>query len=44
MQIKSDENELDFTFNQGKMSKEDYDNKKEELNLKLKIQNEERIW
>lgn len=40
MQIKSDENELDFTFNQGKMSKEDYDSKKEELKLKLKIQNE----
>jgi len=40
MQIKSDENELDFTFNQGKMSKEDYNNKKEELSLKLKIQNE----
>ena len=40
MQIKSDENELDFTFNQGKMSKEDYDNKKEKLKLKLKIQNE----
>lgn len=40
MQSKSDENELDFKFNQGTISKEEYEKEKEELNLKLKIQNE----
>ena len=40
MQIKSDENELDFKYNQGSISKDEYDKEKEELNIKLNIQNE----
>lgn len=40
MQIKSDENELDFKYNQGTISKEEYDKAKEELNIKLNIQND----
>lgn len=40
MQIKSDENELDFKYNQGNISKEDYEREKENLELKLKVQNE----
>lgn len=40
MQIKSDENELDFKYNEGKISKEEYDSKKEQLAFRLKIQNE----
>ena len=40
MQIKSDENELDFKYNQGNISKEDYESEKENLELKLKVQNE----
>lgn len=40
MQIKSDENELEFKYNQGNISKEDYEREKENLELKLKVQNE----
>ncbi|MBR3116743.1 MAG: hypothetical protein IKF36_02570 [Bacilli bacterium] len=38
-QIKSDENELDFLFSQNKITKEDYDKSKEELEFKLEKQN-----
>lgn len=40
MQIKSDENELDFKYNQGNISKDEYEKEKEKLNIKLNIQNE----
>ena len=39
-QIRSDENELDFKLNQGYISKEEYDSKKESLEFKLSNQNE----
>lgn len=39
-QIRSDENELDFKYSQGQISKEEYDNAKEELEFKLSNQNE----
>ena len=39
-QIRSDENELDYKYSQGKISKEEYDNSKEELEFKLSNQNE----
>jgi len=38
-QIKSDENELDFLFSQNKLTKEEYETKKEELVNKLSNQN-----
>lgn len=39
-QIRSDENELDFKYSQGQISKEEYDNAKEELEFKLSNQND----
>lgn len=39
-QIRSDENELDFKYSQGQISKEEYDSLKEELEFKLSNQNE----
>ena len=39
-QIRSDENELDFKFSQGIISKEDYNNLKDNLEFKLHNQNE----
>lgn len=38
-QIKSDENELDFLFSQNKITKEEYNKSKEELEFKLNNQN-----
>lgn len=38
-QIKSDENELDFKYSQNKITKEEYEEKKEELENKLSNQN-----
>lgn len=40
MQIKSDENELDYKYSQNKISKEEYDIEKFNLELKLLDQNE----
>ena len=39
-QIRSDENELDFKYSQGTISKEDYDREKENLEFILSNQNE----
>lgn len=39
-QIRSDENELDFKYSQGTLSKEDYDREKENLEFQLSNQNE----